>query len=197
MQAGKLFMQHGVKSVSMGEIASELGMSKRTIYQHFPDKEEILICFLDYYEQHRVEGLNQALKTYPTITDVFLYALEKEKTQTMISSYNIKFQEDIEKYFPKTQKKIDEYRDKRIIATKKVLKTGIEQGVIRADLNFEVTAFLLQNMSNTYVYALRMATRTFSIWDLFSEMVINFIRGISTEKGIKIVDEYLQKQAEN
>jgi AcrR family transcriptional regulator len=192
VRAGELFMEHGVRSVSMDEIASKLGMSKRTIYQHFPDKEEILIYFLDYYEQHRLESLEKLFETLPTVVDIFLHVMDKHREMAM--AYNIKFQEDIEKYFPRAQEKTNEQRERSVVLTKEFLKKGIEQGVIRNDLNFEVTAFLLQNMSNTYMNALRMATRTFSIWELFFTMTISFVRGISTEKGIKIVDDYLKKQ---
>ena len=191
-QAGELFMQHGIKSVSMDEIASKLGMSKRTIYQHFVDKEELLIYFLEYTEQQQLEKLKQLSETLPSVIDIFLHIIDMHRE--MASLYCIRFQEDIEKYFPKAQQKMKEQHEKGTILSKDFLKTGIEQGVIRPDLNIEVTAFLLQDTNNTYVHASRMMYRPFSIWELFFTMMVNFIRGISTNKGIKIIDEYLKKE---
>lgn len=190
-QAGELFMQHGVKSISMDEIASKLGMSKRTIYQHFADKEEIVVYFLDYSKEQQQANVKELLDTLPTIIDVFLKIIEMHRN--MESFYCIKFQEDIEKYFPKAQQKMMEQHQSGTLMSKEYLRRGIEQGVIRPDLNLEVIAFLLQDTRNTYIHAVRMSYRPFSIWELFFTMMINFVRGISTEKGIKIIDEYLKK----
>ena len=182
-------MQHGVKSVSVDEIAAKLGMSKRTIYQQFQDKEDIVIYFLDYYSRHQLQNLQRLFKTLPTVIDVFLYVMEMHRETAL--SYNIKFQEDIEKYFPKAQKKLEELTQDHLTMIKGFLQKGIEQGVIRADLNLEVTAFLMQDTKNTYTSAMRTASRSFSAWELFFASMINFMRGISTENGIKIVDDYL------
>lgn len=191
-QAGELFMQHGVKSVSMDEIASRLGMSKRTIYQHFTDKEEILISFMERTEEKQLAVLKEFSGTLPTVIDIFLCIIEKHRE--FDSGYCIKFQEDIEKYFLKAKKKMAEQFERNTSLLKEFLQKGIEQGVIRTDLNLEVTAFLLQETNNTYRHASQMAYRPFSIRELFFAMMVNFIRGISTEKGIKIVDAYLAKE---
>ena len=195
VQAGELFMQHGVKNTSMDEIASKLGMSKRTIYQHFTDKEEILVYFMDYTKRRQLTSMKQLSETLPTVIDVFLHVVEMHRG--FDSFYCIKFQEDIKKYFPKARKMASEQRERGIVISKEFLKEGMAQGVIRTDLNLEVTAFLLQDTNNTYTHASRMAQRPFSIWELFFTMMVNFIRGISTEKGIKIIDEYLKKSPSN
>lgn len=187
--AGELFMQHGVKNVSMDEIAGVLGMSKRTIYLHFSDKEDILIYFLEYIEKREKDGIQQIVQSVPTVVHAFLQILEMH--QDLESQYNIKFQEDIEKFFPKANQLWIEQRERSTILTKQYLEEGIKQGVIREGLNLEVIAFLLQDTNNTYLHASRMMSRPFTIWELFRTMFTNFIRGISTYKGIEIIDEYL------
>ncbi len=128
-------------------------------------------------------------KKLPTVIDIFLYILDQHRE--LESYYNVKFQEDIEKYYPKAYdlwlKKIED----STVLTKEFLELGIKQGVVRSDLNIEVTAFLLQDTNNTYLHASRMIARQFSIWELFNTMMINFIRGISTQEGLKIIDKYL------
>jgi hypothetical protein len=74
------------------------------------------------------------------------------------------------------------------------LEKGVEQGVIRENLNIEVVAFLVEESTSIYMRASHIDKFPFSFSELTSTMMINFIRGISTEKGIKIVDEYLKKQ---
>lgn len=192
LQAGELFMAHGVKSISVDEIASKLGMSKRTIYQQFHDKEDILIHFLELLEAKQNEEMEQLHRTLPTVVDVFMRVIYSH--QEVMSGYSVKFQEDIEKYYPKAWNTWKEQEDRGTVVVKHFLMEGIQQGVIRRDLNVEVTAFLLQDTNNTFLQALRMANRSFTIWELFYTMLTNFIRGISTEKGIAIVDSYLNSE---
>lgn len=191
-QAGELFMMHGVKNISMDEVASTLGMSKRTIYQHFSDKEEILVFFLERKEQLKTECMQKLWNSMPTIIDVFLHIVEQHRS--VDSFYGVKFQEDIDKYYPKARNKMKEIKEKGFVLSKNFLREGIEQGVIRSNLNVDVSAFLLQSTNDTYIHATRMAPRPFSIWELFFTMMINFIRGISSEKGLKIIDAYLENQ---
>ncbi len=60
--AGALFMHNGIKNISLDEVASKLGISKRTIYQHFEDKEDILVYFLKYTQKKQFEDLQNAKK---------------------------------------------------------------------------------------------------------------------------------------
>ena len=73
------------------------------------------------------------------------------------------------------------------------LEEGMAQGVIRKDLNIEVVSFLLQDSNRTFIDATRLTNKTFSNWELFFTSMINFIRGISSADGIKIVDKFLTK----
>lgn len=188
-QAGELFLQHGVRSVSMDEIAAKLGMSKRTIYTHFADKEELLMLFIKSIADKQVERIKELQKTLPTVIEVFLHVIETHKP---IMNSNVRFIEDIEKYYPSAHQWILEKREINARHAKEFLEEGVNQGVIRSNLNLDLISFLLLNTNNTLMSVLQMLQLPFSTWELFFTMMINFIRGISTEKGIKIVDAYLE-----
>ena len=176
----------------MDEIASKLGMSKRTLYQYFADKEDMIIYFLDYHENKHLQLAQELSEKLPTMVEVMLQVIENHRgSETMCWA---KFQEDIQTYFPRAYEKRQEQSERGILYIKDFLGRGINQGVFRQDLNLDVTAFLIQDATNTYIHASRMDFRPFSIWELFFNMMINFIRGISSEKGISIVDEYLRKK---
>ena len=74
---------------------------------------------------------------------------------------------------------------------KKYLQLGIEQGYIRENLNVDVAAFLVEESTYTYIRASYLEKPPFSFQELFFTMMVNFIRGISTNKGIEIIDNYL------
>ena len=189
-QAGELFVNHGIKRISMDEIASKLGISKRTIYQNFIDKEDLLLQYIQHLESLQIEYVKDLSKNEQTVVHVFLRTIEMHKE---IGFFNIRFIDDVKKYYPKAKKEMIDQQKRGIISIKQFLEEGIDQGVIRKDLNIEVVSYLLQDNNRTFIDASRLTNKTFSNWDLFFTSMINFIRGISSADGIEIVDAFLTK----
>ena len=189
-EAGRLFVKHGIKRISMDEIASKLGISKRTIYQNFKDKEDLLLQYIRNLELMQIEYLKDLSKNEQTVVHVFIRSIEMHKD---FDFFNINFIDDIEKYYPKAKKELIDQQNRGIIFIRQFLEEGMEQGVIRKDLNIEVVSFLLQDSNRTFITATRLVNKSFSNWEMFFTSMINFIRGISTADGIDIVDTFLTK----
>lgn len=189
-QAGELFMKHGVKRISMDEIASRLGISKRTIYQNFEDKEDLLLQYIRHLELMKSEYVRDLSKNEQTVVHVFLKTIEMHKEFDFI---NIIFIDDVKKYYPKANQELIDQQNRGISFIRQFLEEGMAQSVIRKDLNIEVVSFLLQDSNRTFLDASRLTNKTFTNWELFFTSMINFIRGISTATGIEIVDAFLTK----
>ncbi|NLJ01567.1 MAG: TetR/AcrR family transcriptional regulator [Bacteroidales bacterium] len=194
LKASELFCQYGIKSVSMDELASELGISKRTIYENFKDKEEILLSVLHMIKEKRRDSFSSLITDTSNVVEVFIAIIEIHQNSPMCSG---RFFDDIHKYYPKAAKLIKEENEKNNSELRIFLNNGIEQGYIRGDLNVEVTAFLVEESTFTYIRASLLERPGFSYRELFYTMMINFVRGISTAKGIKIIDEYLEKKKQS
>ena len=190
-KAGELFFQYGIKNISMDELASSLGMSKRTIYENFKDKEDILRSLILKLGDERNKIFKGFLEKGLNDVEIFINVIEIQKKMPVS---NAKFLQDIYKYYPNTamlmQKKIE--KDNEFL--REFLLTGIGQGYIRDDLNVEVTAFLVEQSTYTYIRASYMEKPPFSFSELFYTMMIDFVRGIYTEKGIKIIDTHLDNK---
>lgn len=189
-EAGKLFTQHGVKRITMDEIASNLGISKRTIYQNFKDKEDLLIHYIRSIEQIQRDYLKDLSAHEFTVVHIFLKTIGMHKE---FDFFNVRFSDDIDKYYPKAKKELLEQKSRGLSFLKEFLEQGMEQGVIRKELNVEVVSFLLQDSNRSFINAIRLENKSFTNWELFFTSMINFIRGISTHEGIEIVDNYLTK----
>lgn len=190
-KAGELFFQYGIKNISMDELASSLGMSKRTIYENFKDKEDILRSLILKLGEERNKIFNEFLVEGLNVVEVFINVIEIQKKMPVS---NTKFLQDIYKYYPKISKLMQGNIEKNNQFLQEFLLKGIDQGYIRDDLNIEVTAFLVEESTYTYIRASFLEKPPFSFSDLFYTMMINFVRGISTEKGIKIIDAHLDKK---
>ena len=190
-EAGKLFIKHGIKRISMDEIASRLGISKRTIYQNFKDKEDLLLHYIRQMEFLKTESIKDLSKNEETVVHVFLKLIEMHKEFDFI---NITFIDDVKKYYPKANRELIDQQNRGITKIKLFLKEGMRQDVIRKDLNIDIVAFLLQDSNRTLMNTVNLTDKSFSNWELFFTTMINFIRGISTKDGIEIVDKFLAKQ---
>jgi AcrR family transcriptional regulator len=187
-KAGTLFYQYGIKNVSMDDLASSLGISKRTLYENFRDKEEVLLTYLADKRDERNNKIVEVINRSENMIEVFLYFIEYHKNKELPS---IKFYEDIYKYYPRIYKLIQKDVENNKVHIKRYLQQGIDQGYIRGDLNVDVAAFLVEESTYTYIRAAYLEKPPFSFQQLFFTMMVNFIRGISTNKGIQIIDDYL------
>jgi len=190
-KAGDLFFQYGIKSVSMDELASSLGISKRTIYENFKDKEEILSSLLVSLRDERRKVFDSLISDKNNVVEIFIKIIEIQQSTPIC---NVKFFEDIQKYYPQANRNIEADKEKNKEFLVKFLQKGIEEGYIREDLNVEVTAFLVEQSTYIYIRATSLEKPLFTFSELFYTMMINFVRGILTEKGIKIIDAYLEQQ---
>jgi AcrR family transcriptional regulator len=190
-KAGELFFQYGIKNISMDELASSLGMSKRTIYENFKDKEDILRSLILNLGDERNNVFSDYLAKGLNVVEVFINVIEIQKKMPVS---NAKFLQDIYKYYPKISKLMQENIEKNNEFLQQFLLMGIEQGYIREDLNVGVTAFLVEESTYIYIRASYLEKPPFSFSDLFYTMMINFVRGISTERGIKIIDTHLNSK---
>ena len=169
----------------MDELASSLGISKRTIYKNFKDKEDILNSLLVKLINERDESFKNYLIDDYNVIEVFLKVIE---TQMQLPVSNAKFFQDIYKYYPRISKMMKKDMEKNNMFLQTFLQKGISQGYIREDLNIKVAAFLVEESTYTSIRASYLEKPPFSFNELFYTMMINFVRGISTEKGIKIID---------
>lgn len=193
-KAGDLFFMYGIKSVSMDELASSLGISKRTIYENFKDKEDILNSLLIKIRDERNNVFKQFLADEYNVIEVFIKVIE---IHTQLPVSNEKLFHDIYKYYPRIAKMMQKNMEKNNVLLQEFLLKGISQGYIREDLNVKIAAFLVEESTYTYIRASYMEKPPFSFNEIFYTMMINFVRGISTEKGIKIIDSYLEKKKNN
>ena len=190
-KAGDLFYQYGIKNTSMDELASSLGISKRTIYENFRDKEGILLSLLIKLREERDKHFSVFLSEKYNVVEIFIKIIEIQQSTPL---GNVKVFQDIHKYYPRAARLMQEDINKNNAFLRSFLRNGIQQGFIREDLNVDVAAFLVEESTYTYVRASYLEKPPFSFPELFYTMMINFVRGISTEKGIKIIDRYLEKQ---
>lgn len=184
--AAESFSAHGIKSITMDDVAASLGISKRTLYEVFQDKESLLRECILREQQEMNEFLTETLKNAANVLEVILVCYQRS-----IESFhktNKKFFEDIKKY-PRAYDLMKKYRDKDSDSTIAFFKMGVEQGIFRDDVNFAIVNLLLREqldlLMNTDI------CKEYSFLEVYESIMLTYIRGISTEKGARVLDDFI------
>jgi AcrR family transcriptional regulator len=184
----ELFRTQGIRHTTMDDIAKNIGISKRTIYENFKDKESLLIDAVYYVYNENKNFLIHTFNGSSNVIEAVIKLLQKSAEQSYKHEH-IVF-EEIKKYYPKVHKKIllcnESERQEHM---KQVVLLGVSQGVFREDLNPEIIAYIFTRQSEgLFTLAKDKDFEKFSIHDVFKNMTITFIRGLCTHKGIEFLE---------
>lgn len=194
-EAGKLFGRNGIRSVTMDHIAEHLGMSKRTIYENFKDKTDLLRQSV--YEVsilHREMSMNVIHDADNVIIGIYELA---EFMRIAMKKINPLFISDLNKYYPDIARLFSERSDIRNSSlTYTLLKKGVNEGVFRNNFNIDLVNEAWQEII-TIISDRNFQDRVeFSKNEIACSIFLPFLRGLCTDKGIVLVDEHIDKLTE-
>lgn len=188
------FTKRGIKDVKMDDIASILSISKRTIYELYNDKEQLLLEALKLHNEIILSEGKQIVRNASHTLEIILKLYDKYVD--IISSINRKFFADLKKYpdICKSKKHNEEQNDKKFLAW---IEMGRKQGLFREDANFEIFSYILRKNLET-IFTVNMNAEEnelgkFSPHELGRTLIIFYLRGISTPKGQEIIETYLKE----
>lgn len=184
----ELFIVNGIKSVTMDEIASSLGISKRTLYEVFADKEALLEMCIQKMQDEDDRFLDEVLLTARNVLEVLLKCYQRSIEKLHATNRN--FFEDLKKY-PKAHAQMKRRRSRDLEETVRFFKEGVQQGIFRSDVNFAIVNLLvyeqLDLLMNTDI------CERYSFIEVYESIMFTFIRGISTERGARELDEFIDR----
>lgn len=190
--ARDLFLKYGVRSVSMDDIARQLAVSKKTIYQYFADKDEIVTQVAKLHlEDDRCQFDKVLAGAKNALDELMRISVHLRKN---IQDINPTLLFDLQKFHSKAWAEWMEYRKTFIYAqVMRNLKQGIQEGLFRSELNPEVIAAmrieLVQLAFNTDIFP----PQRFKLYEVQMQLFEHFIYGLLTEKGRKQFDKYKQE----
>ncbi len=182
----ELFLRYGVKNLTMDDIARELGMSKKTIYQYVQNKSDLVKKVMQSYLDREVTVIEEVSKNAQNALEENVRMLTYMSRE--LQTFNASVFAELQKYYPDSYALFNEYREK--VSLQHILKNlerGIREGLYRDDMNPEIVARI-------YVYALdilidqqRFPSRRYHFYTLYMEFVNYHLAGILTEKGQKVL----------
>lgn len=183
------FNRFGIRSVSMDDIATALGMSKKTLYQHFADKEELVCaCFSQVMETNRHQCLEYQKKAENPIHELFLAF---DMTQEMFAKMNPVVLYEMEKYHPTAYNRFREFKHGflyKVISDN--LERGIREELYRPDVDVDViTRLRIESVMLPFDATVFPNNRTHLI-HIEQQLFELFLYGLATSKGQKLIQKY-------
>jgi AcrR family transcriptional regulator len=187
----ELLYKFGVRSVTMDDIAKQIGISKKTIYTCFSDKNELVTQFME-------EKLGEHLSCFENITANSANAIDEivknmEEMGHIFSQMNPNFIYDIQKHHPAAWQLFKDFKNKHIAGIiERNLKQGISEGLYRSDINIKVISKLRLETIEIAFNPLIFPPETYSVRDVQLQLLDHFLHGITTLKGHRLINKYKQ-----
>lgn len=190
-----LFGRFGIKSITMDDIAKQLSISKKTIYQYFKDKNDLVISVsrvhLDQERQEIIDIKNQTSNAIETLIEESLCMREK------MSDLNPSLVYDLQKYHPQAWNLYLESKSEVYVKSlQDTLENGISQGIFRADIDPHMLAVLRVEQMEM-VFSNKAYPRThYNINQVLIQLFDHFLHGLVSDKGRKLLKKYQSEHVE-
>lgn len=188
-KARDLFLQLGMRRVSMDDIANAVGMSKKTLYQYYPDKETLVADTIEmilkannaYCENSRKQAENAIHESF-LATDAVAETMKRMNPVLIF---------DMQKYYPAAYKKFEIFRKEYLYNfIRSSIEAGIKQGLYKEDINLNfISRFRIETISLSFLQKFSQDINM-DLATIQQELFLFFLYGLATPKGIKLINKY-------
>ncbi len=190
-----LMMRIGPQSVTMDMVARDCGISKRTLYETFPNKHNLISNVIEYNQQIAnakfTQIFEQSSNSFEALMGVYTVA------RGFIQKTSPVFLTDIKRLYPEA---FDEYKAQelnQILSLANIIRKAKEEGLVLPGIKCKIAAYLFTNNMNNLHHMQDFPFPEYSAAEVFDGAFLNFMRGMATTKGQEIIEDYVMKHLIN
>ena len=189
------FMQYGFKTFTMDDLASKMGISKKTLYEHFPSKNDLVEAVLDYTLDMSCKNVEAFVQGDGSVIENVYRNQEKVKEIFNINSDRPIW--ELQKYYSKTYERMEiEFAKSDARFIDKLLEKGWQEGLFREDINVNFYKTFYSSVQRLRSVANTFPEREYPFWDTIYTLMEYFFRIVVNEKGMKELERVLQLKNE-
>ena len=187
----ELFFKYGIHSVTMDDIAKHMGISKKTIYRSFKDKDEVVHTLIEEKLKQDKMICTHIIKGSSNVVEE-VFSLMKQLSR-MMGQVNVNIFRDLQKYHPNSWALFQKFKEDFILkSVEDTLKRGIKQSYIRPDVNPKILARLRMEEIVMGFNSDIFPENKFNFLEVQISLMEHFLYGICTLKGHKLINKYKQ-----
>jgi AcrR family transcriptional regulator len=193
IKAHEMFLQYGIRSVSMDDIAAQLGISKKTLYQYYTDKDELVDAVLQYEIQHGQQDCQKCFRdSKDAVEEIFL---TMERIVEQFRNMNPMVLYDLQKFHFNAFQKFLKYKNDFLLdVIRKNIERGISEELFRPEINADILSrFRLESMMIAFNMNV-FPPRKYNLADVTLEIIEHYLFGLATLKGHNLILKYKQER---
>ena len=192
-KAANYIMDYGLKSLRMDDLSQQLAISKRTLYEMFSDKEQLIYECLNFLHESQQQHVREQVQSYSNhlaaLFDGFLIMTEK-------THIHKRLRENLKKFYPTLFEKIQlQFAQKSFADLKRILTNYINEGLIKEDIDIELAVVTFHCTANGIISASNVSLpKGVTERKALFYAVVNFFRGLATLRGVEQIDQYMSNK---
>ena len=186
------FMQYGFKTFTMDDLANKMGMSKKTLYEYFPSKQDLVDAALDYALEISCKNVDTFVQGEGSVIEN-VYRNQK-KVQEVFNINSDRPIWELQKYYPKTYERMEgEFAKTDALFIDKLLEKGWQEGLFRKDINVNFCKVFYTSVQRLRSITHTFPEREFPFWETIYTILEYFFRILVNEKGLKELERVLKE----
>ena len=190
-----LMMRIGPQSVTMDMVARDCGISKRTLYETFPNKHNLISDVIKYNQQQSnakfTEIFEQASNSFEALMGVYTLAREFIRKTSPV------FIADIKRLYPEAFEQYKAQEIDHILSLAKIIKRAKDEGLALPGVKCKIAAFIFTNNMKSIHNMQDFPFPEYTAAEVFDGAFLNFMRGIATTRGQEIIENYVVNTLSN
>ena len=186
------FMQYGFKTFTMDDLANKMEMSKKTLYEYFPSKQDLVDACLDYALEMSCTNVTTFVQGEGSVIEN-VYRNQK-KVQEVFNINSDRPIWELQKYYPKTYERMkSEFAKTDALFIDKLLEKGWQEGLFRKDINVNFCKVFYTSVQRLRSITHTFPEREFPFWETIYTILEYFFRILVNEKGLKELERVLKE----
>jgi TetR/AcrR family transcriptional regulator, cholesterol catabolism regulator len=195
-KADELFMRYGIRSISMDDIAAHLAMSKKTLYQFFADKDELVDAVVDKeLKKGQLDCIQCGEQSHDAVDEIFI---TMEQIAEQFRNMNPMVLYDLEKFHIASFQKFLKHKNEFLLEViRKNIERGIQEELFRSEINVDMMSkFRLESMMIAFNMTV-FPPRKYNLVEVTQEIIEHYLYGLATMKGHKLILKYKEQSKKN
>lgn len=183
----------GIKSVRMDDVANMMGMSKRTLYEMFGDKEELLYESIVHHREKMHRVLKERADVCDNVLEMVLTCFLEIFSRWDMSEWRL--MNNMKKFYPKIYERVTKtFTEQGLAGLKSILIECRKEGYLAGNVDIELVTMVFFQTSAMFMREYNiMLPEGVTREDAYGCMAVNFLRGVSSVKGIETIDTILAR----
>ncbi len=181
-----IILKNGMKGTTMDKVAQTLAMSKRTLYEIFDSKEEMLKKVILYYHRNHIASITKIFEESTTVIEAFYHILKNH--HKVMGQANPDFFRDMDSDYAKLRRVYDRHSDSWQDNLLRAIDKGVSQGVFSADLNYPILLKMFRIQMESLKRMEEFLPEDVTLPEAFDIVSMSFLRSIASQEGMTILE---------